>query len=134
MSEKVMVQNDAATLWFDEEHGIVHHAFHRFTHGRAFREILNAGCDLMKEHKARKWLSDDRGNTALPKEDTLWAQTDWFPRVVAAGWKYWALVQPTAVVGQLNMRRFTEQYAEQGLTVRVFSELEPAQEWLRQQP
>ncbi len=134
MSEKVVLENDAATLWFDAQHGIVHHAFHRYTHGAAFRGILNAGCDLMGEKKATKWLSDDRGNGALPADDSAWARQDWFPRVMAAGWKYWALVQPESVIGQLNMRRFTRHYAEQGLTVQVFAELEPAREWLEGQP
>ncbi len=133
MRERVILQNDAATLWFDEELGIVHHAFHTYTHGSAFRDILNAGCELMAREGATKWLSDDRGNGALPGEDTLWAQQDWFPRVMAAGWKFWALVQPESVIGQLNMRRFTKMYADKGLTVAVFSELEPAREWLEAQ-
>ena len=133
MSEKAVIQNRCATLWFDESEKIVHHAFHAFTHGEEFREILEGGADLMEKHRATKWLSDDRGNGALPPADTDWAQTTWFPRVLRAGWKFWALVQPEKVVGQLNMKRFTKAYADQGLTVRVFTEPEPARDWLLSQ-
>ncbi len=133
MSETTVIQNDSATLWWDEPNGIVHHAFHRFIHGADFRQIMEAGAELMEKHKATKWLSDDRANGALPKADSEWAQGVWFPRVMRAGWKYWALVQPETLIGQMNMKRFTTDYAERGLTVRVFSELEPARAWLEAQ-
>ncbi len=133
MSEKTIIENRCATLWFDADKKIVHHAFHTFTYGDAFQEILETGAELMEKHRAQKWLSDDRGNGALPAGDADWAQTIWFPRVMRAGWKYWALVQPEKVVGQLNMKRFVAAYAEQGLTVRVFTQPEAALEWLQSQ-
>jgi hypothetical protein len=133
VAEKIMLDNEHATLWYDDERGIVHHQFHRHMHGEAFRQVLNQGTALMQANGATKWLSDDRANAALKTEDSEWAQTDWFPRTMAAGWKFWALVQPEMVIGQLNMRRFTESYAKQGLTVAVFSDPARAREWLEAQ-
>ncbi len=130
MSASVVLDNEYITVWYHPEKKIVHHKFHKFIHGQAFRDGLNAGVELMKKHKAQKWLSDDRANSALPPEDVEWAKGDWFPRTLAAGWKYWALVQPEKVIGQINMQNFTEPYAKQGVTVRLFSDPDAALAWL----
>lgn len=133
VSNQVVLNNSSATLFFDDESAIVSHSFRGFTHGASLRQILDGGVELLREKRASKWLSDDRGNGALPQADVQWCQTDWFPRAMAAGWKFWALVQPETVLGQMNMKRFTSMYAELGLTVKVFTEVEPAREWLLKQ-
>ena len=83
------------------------------------------------KHKARKWLSDDRGNGAVRPEDEEWVQKNWLPKVVAAGWKYWAIVPPQKVVGQMNIKRLVAAFAEVGVTAQVFSDPTAALEWLR---
>jgi len=67
---------------------------------------------------------------ALGEEDTAWAENDWFPRVLAAGWEYWAIVLPDNIVGQMNMKTFIDDYAAAGITVRVFTDPAEALEWL----
>jgi hypothetical protein len=69
-------------------------------------------------------------NGPLLKEDEAWAKTNWFPNVVKAGWKFWAIVMPAQVIGQLNMKRFVDDYAKAGITVSVFSESDKALAWL----
>jgi hypothetical protein len=32
-----------------------------------------------------------------------WADTVWLPRVLRAGFKFWAIVLPKAAIGKLNM-------------------------------
>jgi hypothetical protein len=78
-------------------------------------------------------LSDDRNNSALAQNDVAWSKTDWFPRVMKAGWKYWALVQPEKVIGQMNMDRIVKDYSEKGLTVKIFSDPDEAMKWLESQ-
>ena len=133
MSRETIIDTDYATLWYHPESKIVHHKWKRFIYGEEFHNVLNKGVEIFKEHGATKWLSDDRENSAIPTEDVDWAKNDWFPRVFAAGWKYWALVMPEKVVGQLNMKRFVEPYSEMGLTVQVFKDPEEAQKWLEAQ-
>ena len=130
MSTVTIFDNEHAALWFHPEAGVVHHQFKTYMRDADFRNVLNQGLELLKQHAATKWLSDDRANSALGDEDTKWAQTDWFPRVLAAGWEYWAIVLPDNVIGQMNMKRFIDQYAEAGITVRVFSDPEEALDWL----
>jgi hypothetical protein len=56
--------------------------------------------------------------------------TDWFPRVFAFGWKYWAIVMPDKVVGQFNMNRFMKRYIDEGLSIQVFDDPDEAMKWL----
>jgi hypothetical protein len=127
---QVISDNDTATLLYHPESGIVHHECHKFIFGEPLRALLMSGCDVLTKNHATKWLSDDRGNSAIGKEDTEWAQTVWFPTVKAAGWKHWAVVLPAKVVGQLNMKQWVGLYSSLGINAQVFSDPDEAMKWL----
>jgi len=133
MSKTTLIDTDYVTLWYDSEKKIVHHKFHKYIYGKEFRNVLEKGLEVFKQEGAHKWLSDDRNNSALPTEDTTWAQTNWTPRVVAAGWKYWAIVLPEKVIGQMNMQHFIETNSKMGVTVQIFSDPDKARLWLERQ-
>jgi hypothetical protein len=130
---ETLIDTEAAALWYHPQWKIVHHELRRFVHGREFRDVLEKGLELFLKHGASKWLSDDRGNGPLTKADEQWALGDWAPRVMAAGWKHWAVVLPEKVLGQMNMKRWIETYAKQGITARAFSEPDEALKWLIEQ-
>jgi hypothetical protein len=133
MPKTTLIDTDYATLWYDTEKKIVHHKFHKYIYGPEFRNVLEKGLEVFKEKGACKWLSDDRNNSALPTEDRDWAQGNWSPRVIAAGWKYWAIVLPQKVIGQMNMQYFIDENTKMGLTVQVFSAPDEALQWLESQ-
>ncbi len=130
MSAVTVLENEYATLWYHPEAKVVHHQFHKYMFGEAFRSVLTTGVEVMKKNGAHKWLSDDRNNSALSPEDTDWGLTVWTPQVMAAGWKYWAVVLPEKAVGQMNMKRFIEDYSTRGVKVQVFSDPDKALKWL----
>jgi hypothetical protein len=130
MSQETILSTEYATLWFHPEKKIVHHAFHKFIYGEEFRKILEKGVEVFKQHGAHKWLSDDRLTSALPAEDLDWGFNNWFPRVWAAGWRYWALVMPDKVAGQMNLNRIAKHYIDQGLNIQVFADPDEALKWL----
>ena len=133
MSPMTIIDNEYASLWFHPTNKIVHHQFHQFVHGAHFRQILERGAEVFEQNGSQKWLSDDRDNSALLQEDSQWAIDVWQPRVMNAGWKYWALVMPKKVVGKMNMKQFVEMYRDQGITVEVFEEADQALQWLERQ-
>jgi hypothetical protein len=130
MPEITILQNEYATLVYHPEEKLVHHTFHKPIGGDEFRNVLNTGIKILAENQASKWLSDDRCNSALSREDTDWSKTDWFPRAVAAGWLYWALVVPQDIMARLNLKEFVDSYLDQGLQIRVFTKPEEAMKWL----
>ncbi len=133
MPTQTVIDNPFVTLRYHPEKKIVHHQLHKFIFGKEFREFLLAGTDVMKKNQARKWLSDDRANTVLSKEDADWGQTNWFPQTLAAGWKYWAIVQPEKVLAQAGMERLVAQYSALGVTAKFFTDPDEAMKWLESQ-
>ena len=130
MSRVTIMDNDYSSLWFHPESGIVHHYFKTAVSGEHFRQVLNRGIDLLEEHKAYKWLSDDRNNSALTPEDSQWAFSDWEQRVLKAGWRYWAIVLPHGVVGRMDMARNVAAIREAGVEATVFTDPAEALAWL----
>ncbi len=125
--------NEHATLMYHPDTKIIHHVFHQPIAGDAFRKVLNTGLEFMHKHGAGKWLSDDRLNAVLPQEDTIWAITNWAPRVLAVGWKFWAIVVPDSVAARVNMAEFIDEYYQKGLRIMVFVDPVEAQQWLEKQ-
>ncbi|MCB0210515.1 MAG: hypothetical protein KDJ52_14350 [Anaerolineae bacterium] len=128
-----VVNTPEFTLHVYPEKKLVHHEMHRFVFGEPFHDLLMKGAETFEKHGCTKWLSDDRGNSATRPEDVEWAQAVWEPRVLKAGWKYWAIVLPEKVIGQMSMKRLASRYAQKGLTVEVFSDPQKAMAWIERQ-
>ena len=130
--EKIEVINkDYMELWYHPESKIVHHKMKKDLPEGGHKDLLSTGADYMEKHGAIKWLSDDRDMVVVRKEDYEWADAEWAPRVIKAGFKYWAIVLPTSsIVGNMQMKRFVKEYRGYGVTVEVFDTLEPAIAWL----
>lgn len=133
MSRITALENAHISLWFYPDIKIVHHQIHRYTSGALLREANEKGVELLQQHGACKWLSDDRNNGPLPPEDLAWAHDNWTPRAIKAGWKYWALVIPEKAVAKMNMKRFQAEFAQAGVTVQTFNDPESAMAWLIKQ-
>jgi hypothetical protein len=128
-----LFEREPITVWYYPGSRIVHHQVHHPVLGEAFREALTSGVRAMKENGGTKWLSDDRPNGALLPEDLKWVDEVWSLQTVEAGWKHWALVPPTAMVGQLNVRRHIQLWKDRGIVVQVFDDVGKAMQWLAAQ-
>ena len=127
-----VIDNADISMWYYPETKILHHQIHRFFYGKPFRDALDKGVEVFRKYGAQKWLSDDREIPALSKEDLEWSHKDWFPRVLKSGWKYWAIVMPEKVVGQITIKRLAEDYSAKGVKTRAFSSIDEAKQWLEQ--
>jgi hypothetical protein len=128
---KVILDNEFVTLWYYPRLRIVHHQMLKAPSSDAFRELLTRGADLVEAHRAAKWMSDDRANTVLREADEQWSDSVWLPRVLAGGFKYWAIVLPHAAIGKLNMHRLAADHARRGIFSHIDTSPDDAFEWLR---
>ena len=131
--KKLVLDNDSATVWVYPEKKIIHHQFNGFMHGDIFRGVMLAATKAFVENRCTKWLSDDRKNSALPRPDLEWAEKEWEPVVIKAGWKHWAIVVPVKVVGQMSMKRLAKRLSDLNVNVKLFSDPKDALLWLEQQ-
>jgi hypothetical protein len=130
MNRILVVENGLLTLWVYPEKGLIHHQMKAYCHGDDFREGLTRGVEAMNQHRATKWLSDDRAHGPLPPDEEEWSNAVWFPRAKAAGWKHWAIVKPATIIGQVFMDRLARMYAEHGIRARMFADPDEAMRWL----
>jgi hypothetical protein len=101
--------------------------------GDKLKEVLELGYRQLVQHGAVKWLSDDRLLGPFSKENQDWCENHWFPKTRDAGWKYWAIVLPETVLGQMSLQYFEKKYSEQGITTKFFSNPDDALGWLTEQ-
>ena len=127
---QTILENDHVTILYYADNKLIHHTCHKPVSGESFRTLMEAGADALEELGAIKWLSDDRLNSVLPQEDMDWANANWHPRVAKAGWKYWALVVPEAVLARFAMTRPVGSAFEGGVRTMAFTDLDEAKKWL----
>jgi hypothetical protein len=133
MRPMMIIDNEFASLQYHPDPKIVHHRFKQWIPYGTFCTVLTRGAEIFEEYGAEKWLSDDRGNGALGPDAAEWGTTVWTPRIIEAGWKYWAVVMPEKVIGQMNMRQWIKLYSDMGVTVQVFTDPDEALHWLARQ-
>src|SRR5262249_2805193 len=123
-------ETEYVSLYYYPEAKIVYHVIHKFIYGEEFRRNLEMGLELLQKHGAKKWISDNRNHSALPTEDLEWSTNDWFFRAFNTGWRYWAMVMPDKIAGQLSMNRIMKRNIDMGMTIKVVESLDEALEWL----
>ncbi len=131
MAKIEIFKNEQISVYYLLEEKIIYHVMHGQVEGQPFRDALLAATDVLMKNKASKWLSDDRLNPALKQADQKWILEVWQPKVLKAGWKYWAIILPEDAVGKLRMSVMATQYAKLGVKVNAFSSPEEGLTWLK---
>jgi hypothetical protein len=130
MSVEVILDNEYVTLWYYPEAGIVHHKFKKYIHGERFREAITRAIETLEQRGGNKWLADDRLNSALSKDEYNWVSTVANPRMLAAGWKYWALIYPDKKPGRTNLDYYVRASSGYGIFAQAFDDVAEAVKWL----
>jgi hypothetical protein len=130
MHREIIFDVSGLTLWYYPISRVIHHQMDKYPGTETLEASLNAGLELMRTRRARKWLSDDRNGGALPKSHHEWGQKVWGPKAASAGWKYWALLPPEAMLGSVNMLRLVEIYKALGVVAKTFPNTGEAMDWL----
>jgi hypothetical protein len=130
MKETELINDENMALWYDPVSKYVHHKIKKSLPKGSFEKMLSMGADHLEKYGMKKWLSDDSNVVAITKEDAEWGDKIWAPRVIKAGFKYWAVVMPTSAMGSLQVNRFVKEYREKGVTVEVFNSVDAAKAWL----
>ena len=129
----IIYQSEHATLKWVEAHHSILKRFRGFIKDQELQDAFNTGLKVLKEHHSCKWLSDNRGLPVYRPQDIEWINHDWFPRMLAAGWKYWALLEPETAIGAMTMKKF-QFYVDQGITLQVFATEDEGFAWLDSLP
>jgi len=71
-----------------------------------YRATLDRSLQLVKKHSASRWLAIMiESSGVISPEDTEWLQKDWFPRLIGAGGRRFAVVLPPKGLAALQLNR-----------------------------
>jgi hypothetical protein len=130
MGVETVWENDLAVVWYHPVEKVVHHKIKKWLGAEGFKTMLTIGADCFEKNRCKKWLSDDRANAVVPPGIAEWGQQVWTPRVIKAGFKWWAVLMPDKAAGRLSMRGFIDTYRGLGVTVDIFADETSALDWL----
>ena len=126
-----IVENEFYTAWCLPRFGLIHHQWHQYCYGDKLQNYLTMGAQAFEEYKCNKWLSDDRKfGGALHPDDWSWGEVHFTPRLIKAGWKYYAMVLPAGVIAGMSANALISFFAEKGVDTQLFTQLDEAQNWL----
>jgi hypothetical protein len=69
----------------------------------------------------------------LNPDDQQWALDIWQSKIIKAGWKFWAIVEPEKLINKMRMEKMADIFSKLGVTVKQFSDPDEAQKWLASQ-
>ncbi len=131
MSPIVLIDNEYVTLQYLPDKKCLYHVVHQpYPNEQALKDTLNAGASALTQYGVCKGLSDDRKTGPMSPELIAWGATEFNPRAIAAGWKFWANVVPEQVATAANMFSIMQEAYDHGLRMMVFTDTDKAMEWL----
>ena len=102
-----------------------------YVSGEPFRKILDALIALMKLKKSSVIIADARDMKIISGDDQKWIVNDWYPRALAAGFWYEALIVTLNTFNELTVKKIVRSYDEQKLKTEYFVTPEDAYEWVK---
>jgi hypothetical protein len=129
--EKItIVDNEFYTAWCFPTKRLIQHQFHQYCYGDDFRTNLIKAAEAFENYNCIKWLSDDRKHGTLHQDDWAWGEIHFTPRIIKAGWKYYAMVLAPKVIAAMRQASLVEYFKSKGVTAEMFTELKEAEKWL----
>lgn len=125
-------ESDFLTIEWDDSIGAVIMNWTDFAEDDDYREGLNEGLKLVKQHSAENWLADLREIKTVSQADQEWTQDEWHPRAFETSLANMAIIQPESVVAEMSVGDLVQEIGEQ-ITMQIFDNKEDAKAWLAEQ-
>jgi hypothetical protein len=122
--------DEIASIWLHPARKVVHHQIHQPLPTAQLRSLLSEAARCLIDHRATKWLADDRQLDEFDLTLLPWIEQELLPRTISGGWRHWALILPMRPGAARLMRDMAARLAISGLTVFVFHDPETANAWL----
>jgi hypothetical protein len=106
--------------------------------GATYRAALDRSLELVRKYRARNWLAimlEAQG--VMAQDDAEWLRVDWFPRLLAAGGRRFAIVLPAQALAAMQLNRIKREIDASkpdpdAFLNRYFDDLAEARAWLAQ--
>ena len=121
---------DFLNIQWDDSIKSVIMTWKKFAQGDDFRMGLNEGVNLVSQKGGSNWLADLRDLGAVTKEDQQWSNEDWYPRAIAVGVRFMAIIMPKSFISALTVKNILTKVEDIHVETQYFGSLEDAKLWL----
>ncbi len=119
-----------ASVRWDQDGQLVLVEWQGWANAAEFAELLEAEIVALKKHHCTRILADCRRQKVLNPKDQDRANREWVPRALAAGLKCFAVVVPSSVLADVNLKASLDRVPPTALQVAYFNTPEEARDWL----
>jgi hypothetical protein len=119
-----------ASVRWDEDGQLVLVEWHGWANSNEFGALLAAEIEALRKHKGSRLLADCRRQKVLNPADQERANREWLPQALAAGLKCFAVVVPSSVLADVNLKASLDKVPATALRVAYFATPEEARAWL----
>lgn len=119
-----------ASVRWDEDGQLVLVEWQGWANTREFLELLDAEIAALRKHHGSRVLADCRRQKVLNPADQDRANEEWLPRALAVGLKRFAVVVPSSVLAEVNLKTSLGKVPATALEVAYFATPEEARDWL----
>ena len=116
-------------LRWDAEHRCVYSEWKGFANSVELRSGMIKIIDVIRDHHAGSFVSDNRKLEVVTNEDQLWIRDTWTPLAVGAGLKRIAVVLASRGLGKLASEAVLSQIGKTAFATRTFATVSEAIAW-----
>jgi hypothetical protein len=120
-----------ASVRWDEDGQFVLVEWQGWANATEFAELLEAEIAALRKHYCTRILADCRRQKVLNPADQDRANKEWLPRALAVGLKRFAVVVPSSVLAEVNLKASLGKVPATALEVAYFATPEDARNWLK---
>lgn len=129
--EKGIFDKPFLTIYYDDEHKLIHLRWKKLASSDEFREALNFALASVEERKIERWLANLRDMSVIKEADRKWTNDEWFPKLVKSGLRRMAIVNS---LDYLNQSSVTKIMTHAGKIInfetQYFTDIVQAKKWL----
>lgn len=135
---RLLFENEYIKIWLNGQYRCIEFYWKCYPPNGQFKSLMEKVYSFVSEYKCTKLLPDLRNMTSLPEEVRLWAESNWFPRLVRKGVKTYAIVKRTYNWTSDSLDNFhcTARSPRNafGITTAYFDDIQKARSWIASLP
>ena len=125
--------SDECDIFYNEDLHIVQSVWKGvYAEGETLRKIFNELIHALESKKASIIIADAREMLIINQNDQQWTINDWYPRAIAAGFRYQGLILSKDTFNELTVKRISKEYDEALITTQYFNSPSDALDWVRE--
>jgi hypothetical protein len=131
---ELLYENEYIQIRLDDLHKCIEYQWKKHAPAEELKNLMLKIYGYVSKHSCDKLLPDLRNLDKLPEDIRLWAESDWFPRLIKQGVRIYAIVKhsydwngdamerlyPTTITSRTKL----------GITTAYFDDLIKARSWI----